>query len=82
MAKKRKKKISRKRISRKRISGLKKAIVQTKKLQKLARKGQIELAGYRPMIALQIQLDVYRAELARAKAGKEPLYKYQWYSDL
>ena len=68
--------------SQKRIDELKERITTLEKLRKLAKQGKLKLEGHRPHIALQMELSVLKMELARAKQGKEPMYKTQWYSDL
>jgi len=66
----------------KRKTELKKAIVEINKIINLAKKGKIELEGHRPLTALEMTKQVYEAEFWRAKKGKKPMYKAQWYSDL
>ena len=60
-----------------RIAYLKQQIAYYKKL------GQRKnLTGNRPYVAVQMTLEVLEAELKLAQAGKQPMYKYQLYSNL
>jgi|LGOV01.1.fsa_nt_gb hypothetical protein len=66
----------------KRAMELKRAVAEIKRTIQLAKQGKIELEGNRPMTALQMQKEVYEAEIIRANKGIKPMYKAQWYSNL